>query len=133
MLLGRLGGDPEVRYTPGGNAVCTLNVANDRRQKGDGGEWTSVANWHKCIIFGKQAEICGEKLRKGDRVFIEGEHVTRSYEQAGVKKWITELITSRVEFIDTSGNGTQAPAPHRQPPGQTQVHKFDEDDDKVPF
>ena len=91
ILVGRLGKDPEIRYTPSGTAIATFSIATNHSQKSEG-EWVEKTEWHNILTFGKQAEFVGEYLLKGRQVFIEGRLQTNSWEdQQGVKKYKTEI------------------------------------------
>lgn len=101
IVLGRLGKDPELRYTSGGRACCHFSVATDRRLQDNDGNWRTQSNWHQCVVFGTSGEEAKDRLSKGDRVLLEGEHVTRSWEHAGVRHYKTELVCNRVEYVDS--------------------------------
>jgi primosomal replication protein N len=79
ILIGNLGRDPEVRYLPSGDAVANLNIATTEKWKDKGGEQQEQTEWHRVAFFGRQAEICGEYLRKGSQVYIEGRLQTRKW------------------------------------------------------
>lgn len=93
-LIGNLGQDPEVRYMPNGGAVANLTIATSETWKDKTtGEQKEKTEWHRVVIFGKLAEIAGEYLRKGSKVFIEGQLQTRKWtDQAGVEKYTTEIV-----------------------------------------
>lgn len=99
MVIGRLGRDPEMRYTANGSAVTNFSVAAD---SGFGDkkktEWFNVTAWEKT------AEACAQYLNKGSLVYVEGRMQTRSWEQDGTKKYKTELVAERVQFLDTKGS-----------------------------
>ena len=101
ILMGNLGADPEVRYTAGGGAVANFRIAttevwNDRQS----GERQERTEWHRIVVWGKQAEHCGEYLRKGRSVLVEGRIQTREWtDQQGVKKYTTEIVADRVTFV----------------------------------
>jgi single-strand DNA-binding protein len=101
ILIGRLGKDPEVRYTPDNKMVTNFNLATDESYKDKNGEKNQKVEWHKIVTFGKLAEICGEYLKKGKLVFIEGRIQTRSWEDKdGVKRFTTEIIASSMQMLD---------------------------------
>jgi len=110
ILIGRLGKDPEVRYTPDGTMVTTFNVATDEQRKDKNGEKIQKTEWHKIVTWGKLAEICGNYLVKGKLVFVEGRIQTRSWEdKEGVKRYTTEIIASNMQMLDSKGqNKTDA-------------------------
>ncbi len=93
ILVGRLGKDPEVRYIPNGGAVANLQVATSEtwRDK-QTGEMREQTEWHRVVLFGKLAEVAGEYLRKGAQVYIEGQLRTRSWEDNGITRYVTEIL-----------------------------------------
>ncbi|WHI11750.1 single-stranded DNA-binding protein [Escherichia coli] len=93
ILVGRLGKDPEVRYIPNGGAVANLQVATSEswRDK-QTGEIREQTEWHRVVLFGKLAEVAGEYLRKGAQVYIEGQLRTRSWEDNGITRYVTEIL-----------------------------------------
>ena len=93
ILVGRLGKDPEVRYIPNGGAVANLQVATSEtwRDK-QTGEMKEQTEWHRVVLFGKLAEVAGEYLRKGAQVYIEGQLRTRSWEDNGITRYVTEIL-----------------------------------------
>jgi single-strand DNA-binding protein len=106
ILIGRLGKDPEVRYTPDGTMVTNFNLATDEQWKDKNGEKVQKTEWHRIVTFGKLAEICGNYLVKGKLVFIEGRIQTRSWEDKdGVKRFTTEIIASDMKMLDSKGQG----------------------------
>ncbi len=104
MLIGRLGKDPEVRYTPDGTMVTNFNLATDEQWKDKNGEKVQKTEWHRIVTFGKLAEICGNYLVKGKLVFVEGRIQTRSWEDKdGVKRFTTEIVASNMQMLDSKG------------------------------
>ena len=104
ILIGRLGKDPEVRYTPDGTMVTNFNLATDEQRKDKSGEKIQKTEWHKIVTWGKLAEICGNYLVKGKLVFVEGRIQTRSWEdKEGVKRYTTEIIASNMQMLDSKG------------------------------
>ena len=104
MLIGRLGKDPEVRYTPDGAMVTSFSLATDEQWKDKNGEKVQKTEWHRIVTFGKLAEICGNYLVKGKLVFIEGRIQTRSWEdKEGVKRNTTEIIANDMKMLDSKG------------------------------
>jgi single-strand DNA-binding protein len=104
ILVGRLGKDPEVRYTPDGTMVTNFNLATDEQRKDKNGEKIQKTEWHKIVTWGKLAEICGNYLVKGKLVFVEGRIQTRSWEdKEGVKRYTTEIIASNMQMLDSKG------------------------------
>ncbi|WP_270373934.1 single-stranded DNA-binding protein [Escherichia coli] len=111
ILVGRLGKDPEVRYIPNGGAVANLQVA------------TSESCWHRVVLFGKLAEVAGEYLRKGAQVYIEGQLRTRSWEDNGITRYVTEILVKTTGTMQMLGRaaGTQTqPEEAQQFSGQPQ-------------
>ena len=104
MLIGRLGKDPDVKYTPDGTMVTTFRLATDEQWKDKNGEKVQRTEWHQIVTYRKLAEICGNYLVKGKLVFIEGKIQTRSWEdKEGVKKYTTEIIASNMQMLDSKG------------------------------
>jgi single-strand DNA-binding protein len=110
ILLGNLGRDPETRYTTGGDAVTNLNIATSEQWKDKSGEKQERTEWHRVVLFGRQAEVAGEYLKKGRSVYIEGRLQTRKYtDKDGVEKYSTEIVADRMQLIgggrDAGGGG----------------------------
>ncbi|HEY5862206.1 MAG TPA: single-stranded DNA-binding protein [Casimicrobiaceae bacterium] len=109
ILLGNLGRDPETRYTTGGDAVTNLNIATSEQWKDKSGEKQERTEWHRVVLFGRQAEIAGEYLKKGRSVYIEGRLQTRKYtDKDGVEKYSTEIVADRMQLLggrDGPGGG----------------------------
>ena len=105
ILLGRLTKDPEVRYTDSGKAVCRFTLAVQRPFKTEGGE---DADFFPVILWDKNAETCGNSVSKGQRLLVEGRLQVRSFDYKGEKKYVTEVVASRFEYIerksDNNGN-----------------------------
>ena len=103
-LLGHLGQDPELRYTPAGRQVTKLSVATDASYKNKEGQKVERTDWHRVIVFGRTAVNCVDFLRKGSRVYVEGSMSTRKWrDQDGVEHWITEVSARLVKFLDRRG------------------------------
>jgi len=102
MLIGNLGKDPEMRYTSNGVAVCTFSLATNESWKDGDGTQQERTEWHNIVAWRKLAEICGEWLKKGKRVYIEGKIQTRSYDDknTGAKKYITEIVADSMIMLD---------------------------------
>ena len=109
ILIGNLGRDPETRYTTGGDAVTNLNIATSETWKDKAGEKQEKTEWHRVVLFGRQAEIAGEYLKKGRSVYIEGRLQTRKYtDKDGVEKYATEVVGDRMQLLGSregSGSG----------------------------
>lgn len=119
ILIGHLGRDPEIRYTQDGQAVANFTLATsvEWRDKATG-EKRDRTEWHRIVAFRKLAEICGEYLSKGKQVYIEGRLQTRSWEQDGVTRYITEVVANEMQMLGTRnaesadyGGGYNAAAP----------------------
>jgi len=106
ILVGRLGKDPEVRYTQDGTMVTNFNLATDENYKDKNGEKVQKTEWHRIVTFGKLAEICGNYLVKGKLVFIEGKIQTRAWDDKdGVKRYTTEIVANDMKMLDSKGQG----------------------------
>jgi single-strand DNA-binding protein len=149
ILVGNLGKDPELRYTPAGAAVVTFSLATSERYKDKQGQSQEKTEWHNVVAWRQLAEICGKYLHKGKQVYIEGKIQTRSYDDRdGNKKYITEIVADQMQMLGSKGNeggGSQRQAEPRQerPAGSNQSQStpayedfadppFNPDDD-IPF
>jgi single-strand DNA-binding protein len=104
LIIGNLGRDPEVRYIPSGQAVANFTIATNERYQDKSGEWNEKTEWHRIVMFGKQAETVGQYLSKGDRVFVEGRLQTRSWEgKDGQKRYTTEIVANNMIMLGGSG------------------------------
>ena len=93
VLVGHLGGDPETRFMPSGAAVTNFNMATNESWKDTNGELQDKTEWHRCVMFGKSAELAGELLKKGQLVYMEGKLQTRNWEDKdGIKRYTTEVV-----------------------------------------
>jgi single-strand DNA-binding protein len=163
ILVGNLGRDPEVRYTPNGSAVCNLGLATTRNWKNkDSGERQEETEWHRVVLFDRLAEIAGEYLKKGRSVYIEGRLRTRKWtDKDGVEKYTTEIYAEQMQLLggregggggggesggyDDGGDAGAPTPPRRSPPAarpqaapqQRPAPKsstgFDDMDDDIPF
>jgi single-strand DNA-binding protein len=118
MIIGNLGRDPEMRYTPNGQAVTQFTVAVNRNYKDSTGEWKEETEWFRVVAWGPLAERTAEYLRKGRKVYVEGRLQTRSWEgQDGQKRYTTELVASTVTALDPRPReeGGEPPAPRQAP------------------
>ena len=123
ILIGNLGADPEVRYTPDGAPVANFNLAtseswNDRTS----GEKQERTEWHRLVLWRKLAEIAGQYLKKGSKIYVEGKLQTRSWEdQSGQKRYTTEVVVNDMQMLDSRGEGgggggvARDPGPAAQP------------------
>jgi len=104
ILVGRLGADPEVRYSTTGTAVVRFNVATTESVPAGEGKWEERTEWHRVVAFGKLAENCGQYLSKGSSVYLEGRLQTRQWDdQQGNKRYTTEIIARDVQFLGSPG------------------------------
>lgn len=106
ILLGRLGQDPELKYTPGGAAVCNFSVATTEAWTDKQGQKQEKTEWHRIVVWGKLAELCNQYLAKGRQAFLEGRLQTRSWDDKdGTKRYTTEILASTVQFIGGATTG----------------------------
>lgn len=107
ILIGNLGQDPEVRYMPQGGAVANLSIATSESWKDKAtGEMKEQTEWHRVVIYQRLAEIAGEYLRKGSKVYIEGKLKTRKWQdQQGVERYTTEIVANELQMLDGRGEG----------------------------
>ena len=152
ILLGNLGRDPETRYTTGGDAVTNLNIATSEQWKDKSGEKQERTEWHRVVLFVRQAEVAGEFLKKGRSVYIEGRLQTRKYtDKDGVEKYSTEIVADRMqllgsgrdssggdaEFSSGGGGARREPSAAAASPGNkgggTAKKNVDAFDDEIPF
>jgi len=151
ILVGNLGKDPELRYTPSGAAVATFSLATTEKFKDRSGEMQEKTEWHNIVVWRQLAEICGKYLHKGKQVYIEGRIQTRSYDDRdGNKRYITEIVADQMQMLGRAGdeNGSYSrpagdsrqgrPASQRPASGGTPAYEdfadppFNPDDD-IPF
>ena len=108
ILIGNLGADPEVRFTGGGQSVATLRMATTERWQDKSGQKSERTEWHRVIVWGKQAELCKEYLSKGRSIYVEGRIQTREWtDKDGNKRYTTEVVAQRIQFLG-SPTGRQA-------------------------
>jgi single-strand DNA-binding protein len=107
QLIGNLGKDPEIKYTPQGTAVAKVTIATNERFKDKDGNWQDRTEWHNVVLWQRLAEIAGEYLKKGGKVYIEGRLQTRSWDdkQTGQKKYMTEIVASDLILLGGRGEG----------------------------
>lgn len=128
ILIGNLGRDPEVRYTPGGSAVCNISLATTRNWKNkESGERQEETEWHRVVFYDRLAEIAGEYLKKGKPVYIEGRLKTRQWEKDGQKQYSTEIVADQMQMLGKAP-GERGAAGSDVPPGDG----F-EGDDEIPL
>jgi len=130
ILIGNLGSDPEVRYTQSGTAVANFNIATSEKWKGQDGEWQEQTEWHRIVVWAKLAEICGEYLSKGSKVYIEGRIQTRSWDDKdGNKRYTTEIVAREMKMLDSKG--ASSGGGYEEPPMPEQ--RSGADGEEVPF
>ena len=153
IIIGNLGRDPEVRYTPNGSAVCNIGVATTRQWKSkDSGDKVEETEWHRVVFYDKLAEIAGEYLKKGRSVYVEGRLKTRKWQDKdGAEKYTTEIIAEEMKMLGgregmgggaddggpSSGYG-ERPQPASRPAAAAKAAPksstgFDNMDDDIPF
>ena len=146
ILVGNLGRDPEVRYSPGGVAVGNLRLATtEGRKDKDTGQWQDHTEWHQVVLLGRLAEVAGEFLKKGAKVYIEGRLQTRKYmdNKTNVERYTTEIVANDMQMLDGKGGasatedygqggGSRSNASRSQPAPDSGGHGADNYDD-VPF
>ncbi len=109
ILIGNLGGDPELRYTPNGHAVASFNIATTEGRKDKDGNWNDHTEWHRVVTWNKLAETAGEYLKKGSQVYIEGRIQTRQWEdKEGVKRYQTEIVAQNLQMLGRRSDGAPA-------------------------
>ncbi len=136
ILVGRLGRDPEVRYTPDGTAVANFSIATSEEWKDKGtGEKKEKTEWHRIVAWRRLGEICGEYLSKGSQIYIEGRIQNREWEdKEGIKRNTTEIVASQMQMLgsrdagDVSTSGAKAPTSDYQEPAGPAT-----EDDDIPF
>tara|TARA_R110000796_G_scaffold186678_2_gene303580 strand:+ start:4550 stop:5026 length:477 start_codon:yes stop_codon:yes gene_type:complete len=150
ILIGNVGGDPEVRYLPNGNAVANITLAtSDSWKDKQTGQQQERTEWHRVVFFGRIAEVVGEYVRKGSKMYIEGRLQTREWEKDGVKRYTTEIVVDiggQMQLLDGKPQGgeqgmaprpqQQQPAPQQQPAQQAPQQAtpdYDSFDDDIPF
>lgn len=147
ILVGNLGGDPTMRYTPSGTAVANFNIATTERYTNRSGERESRTEWHRVVAWGRLAEICNQYLKKGKQIYVEGRLQTRNWEdQSGNKRYTTEVIANNMVMLGRAGESgdmpaqdfppddfQQAPNGDAAPQGSSASRASDNDEDDLPF
>ena len=137
ILVGNLGQDPEVKFTAGGAAVTTLSIAtSDSWKDKDSGMDKERTEWHRVVLWRRLAEIAGEYLKKGSKVYIEGQLQTRKWEQEGQTRYTTEIIARDIQFLDSRGSAntsSQEGAATTNEEPALDVPESGIDDDDIPF
>jgi single-strand DNA-binding protein len=117
ILIGNLGSDPEIRYTQSGTAVATFNVATTERWKGKDGQQQEQTEWHRVVAWRRLAEICGEYLSKGSKVYIEGKLQTRKWEDRdGNTRYTTEVVARDMQMLSPRGASSDTGQFQEEPP-----------------
>ena len=135
ILVGNLGKDPDVRYTQTGSAVANFSIATSEQWNDRDGKRQERTEWHNIVVWGKQAESCGQYLSKGRQVYVEGSIRTRSYDdKSGNKRYITEIVAQRIQFLG-GGGGTRLPQQTDAAPGDEMGTGGNQPpmDDDIPF
>jgi len=136
ILVGRLGNDPEVRYTQDGSAVASFSIAtSDEWKDKETGDKKERTEWHRIVAWRKLGEICGEYLSKGRQVYVEGKLQTRSWEKDGVTRYTTEIVASDVQFLggrETGNTSSQNQSGARETDVNGPSGSGPQDDD-IPF
>jgi single-strand DNA-binding protein len=136
ILIGNLGADPEVRYTPNGVAVANLNIATSSSWKDkQSGEAQERTEWHRVVFYNRTAEVAGEYLRKGSKVYIDGSLRTRKWQDKnGADRYTTEIIGNEMQMLDSRGGNPSDPSSARQDNDAESVPAMDNSfDDDIPF
>lgn len=142
ILIGNLGNDPEVRYTPSGNAVANISLATSENWRDkQSGEMQDRTEWHRVVFFNRLAEIVGEYLKKGSKVYVEGSLRTRKWQdKSGADRYTTEIIANEMQMLDSKNNGAEntfsrpETNTQSQEPKNTETDDTNEDyDDDIPF
>ena len=127
ILLGRLGQDPELKYTPGGAPVCNFSMATTESWTDKQGQKQEKTEWHRIVVWGKLAELCNQYLSKGRQAFIEGRLQTRSWDDKdGSKRYTTEILANTVQFIggaSANTNNNVDKSYNQAPAAETNMHQ----------
>ncbi len=137
ILIGHVGGDPEVRHMPNGNAVANITLAtSDSWKDKNTGQQQERTEWHRVVFFGRLAEVVGEYVRKGSKLYIEGRLQTREWEKDGVKRYTTEIVVDiggQMQMLDGKQDGGQQRQNAPQHTPAQQAPAADSFDDDIPF
>ena len=130
VLVGHLGGDPETRFLPSGAAVANFNLATNESWKDTNGEFQDKTEWHRCVMFGKSAELAGDLLKKGQLAYIEGKLQTRNWEDKdGVKRYTTEVVCDMFTMLGRKMDSAETQ--ERPKPNESEDSPIADDD--LPF
>jgi single-strand DNA-binding protein len=132
--IGNLGKEPEMRFMPNGNAVCNFSIAISEKYKDKtSGEQKEVTEWVNIVMFGKLAEIAGEYLGKGSKVYVEGKLKTEKYtDKNGVEKYTTKVVAEKMDMLSSKGESKPATSRPEAPP-MPEKGRFDDMEDDIPF
>lgn len=135
ILVGNLGRDPETRYLPSGGAVTNVSLATSRSWKDrDSGEQKEKTEWHRIVFFNRLGEIAGEYLKRGSKVYVEGELRTREWEKEGQKHFTTEIVANEMQMLDSKGGNSDYEANNNNSNGaSSSLSSSDMVDDDIPF
>lgn len=138
IIIGTLGDDPTIRYSQNGMAMASLSIATSETWKDkQTGNQESKTEWHKVVLWKRLAELAGEYLKKGSKVYIEGKLQTRSWQdQSGQKKYITEIVGQQMQFLDSRVKSAQQPVDYPRNNGTQQAADYlpqQDFDDGIPF
>lgn len=137
MLIGRLGNNPEMRYTGSGMAVANFNIATSENWNDKNGQKQERTEWHKIVVWGKLAELCGQYLSKGRQCYVEGRLQTRQWDDKdGNKRYTTEVVASQVQFLGsaaTQGATQQQGAGDFEMPAPGNMAEASFTEDEIPF
>ncbi len=133
ILLGNLGRDPEIRYTQNGQAVANFSMATTKKWKDKDGEKQERTEWHRCVAWGRLAEVIGEYVKKGSPLYVEGELQTRKWtDKEGVEKYTTEIVVQECQLLGRGGSGGEQSESRPANSGGSKPAQPDFDDD-IPF
>ncbi len=138
ILIGNLGSDPEVKYTPSGSAVANFTLATNERWKDASGQDQEKTEWHRIVVWGKQAENCGQYLSKGRPAYIEGRLQTREWnDKEGTKRYTTEVVAQTVQFLGSApgagGERSSGKSYESAPAPKSKATAAVTSDDDIPF
>ena len=129
-LLGNLGRDPELRYTPSNMAIATVSIATTYKAK----EREPETEWHRVVFFGRLAEIAGEYLKKGSSVYVEGRLRTQKWtDKSGVEKYTTEIVAESMQMLGDKAASSEPARTSNQQSGRSKPAPMDDLDDSIPF
>jgi single-strand DNA-binding protein len=143
ILIGNLGADPEIRYLPSGEAVANLRIATTDTWKDKDGNKQETTEWHRVSYFGRQAEVCGQYLKKGSQIYVEGSIRTRKWQdKEGQERYTTEIRGDRMQMLGRREGAGEAPPRESSAPRSSQQAKpatngggsgFNDFEDDIPF